>query len=285
MTILNSIRTLASVLTLFLVLSTAILAYALTENGYNFNTSLLTDASETTHAESGYKAIIFMNPNVFGVLAQENGYKLNLAITTSAMGGSLKENGFKLELVPEKSFPDFGELALRKINTSKDGCLPKPVVCQNFTVRINVTVANQGAFAESITIVVHANSTAIGTRTLGYLASNAQTTLTFIWNTTGYAKGAYTISAYALPNLDEANLTDNTIQNGILTVVMVGDVNADGKDDLKDVFAVGKAFGTTRQGPNPSGRTYSPNCDINDDDKIDLKDYYTTCKNYGKEDP
>jgi hypothetical protein len=280
MTTLNGIRTFVLVLTPFLLLSTAILAYALTENGYNVNTDLLTDASETTHAESGYKTNIIISPNVFGVLDQENGYKLNLAITTSAMGGSLKENGFKLELVPEKSFPDFGELALRKMNTSKDGCLPKPVVCQNFTVRINVTVANQGASAESITIVLHANSTAIGTRTLGYLASNAQTTLTFIWNTTGYAKGTYTIFAYALPTLDEANLTDNTIQNGMLTVVMVGDVNADGKDDLKDVFRVGKAYGSY-----PGHPRYDKNADINDDGKVDLKDYFTVCKNYGKIDP
>jgi hypothetical protein len=61
-----------------------------------------------------------------------------------------------------------------------------------------------------------------------------------------------------------------------------GDINGDRKVDLQDVFAVGKAFGTTQQGPNPPGRVYVPNCDINDDGKIDLKDYYTACKNFGK---
>jgi hypothetical protein len=61
-------------------------------------------------------------------------------------------------------------------------------------------------------------------------------------------------------------------------VSIPGDVNGDRKDDLKDVFAVGKAYGSVIGDPR-----YNPNLDINDDGKIDLKDYFTTCKNYGKE--
>jgi hypothetical protein len=114
------------------------------------------------------------------------------------------------------------------------------------------------------------------------LESGASTTLTFVWNTIGWPKGNYTISAYAWPVPGETNTADNMLSDGWVFVSIPGDINADRKVDLKDVFAVGKAFGTTRQGPNPSGRIYSSNCDINDDDKIDLKDYYTTCKNYGK---
>jgi hypothetical protein len=65
---------------------------------------------------------------------------------------------------------------------------------------------------------------------------------------------------------------------------MVGDVNADGKVDVKDIFAVGKAYGTSREGPNPPGRAYSPNCDINGDNKVDAKDYYIVNKHYGEVD-
>jgi hypothetical protein len=77
------------------------------------------------------------------------------------------------------------------------------------------------------------------------------------------------------------DISDNTCTVNVL-ITISGDINGDRKVDLQDVFAVGKAFGTTQQGPNPPGRAYVPNCDINDDGKIDLKDYYPTCKNYGK---
>lgn len=51
----------------------------------------------------------------------------------------------------------------------------------------------------------------------------------------------------------------------------------DGKVDLRDVYAVGRAFGAVIGDPR-----YNANLDINGGGKIDLKDYYTTCKNYGK---
>jgi len=60
------------------------------------------------------------------------------------------------------------------------------------------------------------------------------------------------------------------------------DINHDLKVDVKDVYAVGRAYGTSATGPNPEGREWNPHCDINEDDKIDIKDYYPVCKNYGK---
>lgn len=181
----------------------------------------------------------------------------------------------------------FGDrnVAVRDLVTSKNGCLPMETVGQNCTCRVNVTAQNEGNTVESFNVTVYATnktlSLAIG-RFAVILDPGKNTTLTSLWNTTTFAKGNYTISAVAdiVPNESDPN--DNVLTDGEVAVTMIGDVNADGKVDLKDVYAVGRAFGTTRQGPNPSGRVYSPNCDINGDDKIDLKDYYTTCKNYGK---
>jgi hypothetical protein len=77
--------------------------------------------------------------------------------------------------------------------------------------------------------------------------------------------------------------------DGWVFISIPGDINGDRKVDLKDVFAVGKAFGSTRgsdglywHSPVKSCCPHSPNCDINDDGKVDLKDYYATCKNFGK---
>jgi parallel beta-helix repeat protein len=60
------------------------------------------------------------------------------------------------------------------------------------------------------------------------------------------------------------------------------DVNGDWKEDAKDVFRVGKAYGTSLEGPNPPGRKYDPPCDFNHDGKIDMKDYYLVQKYYGQ---
>ena len=63
---------------------------------------------------------------------------------------------------------------------------------------------------------------------------------------------------------------------------VLGDINGDRKVDLKDIYAVAKAYGSSMLGPDPPGHPWNPLCDINRDGKIDLKDYYSTCKNYGK---
>ena len=62
----------------------------------------------------------------------------------------------------------------------------------------------------------------------------------------------------------------------------VGDVNYDGKVNIKDVYAVARAYGTSLQGPNPQGRNYNPDCDLNNDHKIDAKDVYIVSRNFGK---
>jgi hypothetical protein len=56
-----------------------------------------------------------------------------------------------------------------------------------------------------------------------------------------------------------------------------GDVNRDGKVDVKDVYMVARAYGSC-----PGQINWNSVCDINYDGKIDVKDYYIVCKNYGK---
>jgi len=107
-------------------------------------------------------------------------------------------------------------------------------------------------------------------------------TITFTLDTTDLVIGNYTLWALIDPIEGETDTADNTLSGGWICVSIPGDVNGDGKVDVKDVYAVGKAYGTSIEGPNPPGRTYEPNCDINGDDKTDVKDYYIVCKNYGK---
>jgi hypothetical protein len=58
---------------------------------------------------------------------------------------------------------------------------------------------------------------------------------------------------------------------------LLEDINHDGKVDIKDVYAVGKAYGSY-----PGHPKWNPIRDINGDYKVDIKDYYMVCKSYGK---
>jgi len=96
--------------------------------------------------------------------------------------------------------------------------------------------------------------------------------------TTGFAKGNYTISAYAWPVPDETDLKDNTYTDGWVIVAMVGDIDGNGKVEIKDIALVAKWFGRIVP-PAPA------NCDLDNNGNIDVKDIAIVCKNFGKIDP
>ena len=77
------------------------------------------------------------------------------------------------------------------------------------------------------------------------------------------------------------NETGNNISyfrgDGFFDSDPLGDVNRDGKVDLKDVYMLGRAYGSSLGHPR-----WNVACDINGDLKIDLKDYFIVCRNYGK---
>jgi hypothetical protein len=152
-------------------------------------------------------------------------------------------------------------------------------VGQGYCCHINVTVANEGDYTETFNITVYANATSIATQTVTLTSGNS-TTITFTWNTSGFAKGNYTISAYAWPIPGETDTADNRLVDGVVTVALVGDVNADGIVDIADIYSIALSYGTTIGTPQ-----YKPNLDINDDGIIDIADIYTTALHYGETDP
>jgi len=174
-------------------------------------------------------------------------------------------------------------------------CVEKTIIGAGYSTKLNVTVTNEGSFAESFELVLTANQTVsspitVATMTISSLLPGESRTVTFTWSTTGWANGNYTVRAEATPVPSELDVSDNQLTDGWLFVSIPGDINADRKVDLIDVYAVGRAFGSVRNStdgwywhsPRKTCCPHSPNCDIDDDGKIDLKDYYTTCKNYGQ---
>ena len=97
------------------------------------------------------------------------------------------------------------------------------VVVQNCTLPITVTVENKGNATEIFNVTAYANATVIVTFTNITLTSRNSTTITFTWNTTGFAKGNYVMSATA-GLLGDDDLDDNTYLDGWVAVVLEDDV-------------------------------------------------------------
>lgn len=62
-----------------------------------------------------------------------------------------------------------------------------------------------------------------------------------------------------------------------VNAIKTTDVNGDGTVNVKDVYAVGKAFGS-----RPGYSNWNASCDINEDGAVDLKDVRLVCIDFGK---
>jgi hypothetical protein len=142
----------------------------------------------------------------------------------------------------------------------------KKVVGQGYSTLITVAATNYGIFNESFDITVYVNTTAIQTQT-ATLFSGDSVRLNFVWNTSGFVKGNYTVSAYAWPVPGETNYSDNSYTDGTVKVSVPGDVDGSGRVDVGDLGRLGNAWFSTPSSPN-----WNPNADINDSGRIDLGD-------------
>jgi len=66
----------------------------------------------------------------------------------------------------------------------------------------------------------------------------------------------------------------------ILVSALTGDINVDGKVDMRDLSIVALAFGSY-----PGDPRWNPEADINGDNKIDMRDLVLICKNFGNSYP
>jgi len=161
----------------------------------------------------------------------------------------------------------------------------KTVVGQGFNMSINVTVKNQGDTTENFNVTAYSNETVIQTKSIT-LTSGDSTTLTFTWNTTGFVKGSYTISAIASTIPNETNTTNNIKADGIVIVAMPCDIAGstrtppappDGLVNYRDVFWFLKAYGSDPTKPN-----WNPNTDMDNDNDVDYLDITILLQNFGR---
>jgi hypothetical protein len=174
-------------------------------------------------------------------------------------------------------FPDH-DVAVDNVTTCKDGCVPKSTVSQNYTAHVWVEVENQGDFSAAFMVRAYANNSLVTSMTVN-LNSGERVTIAFVWNTTGFAIGNYTITASAEVVQDEVDVANNAwVRSGFVKVCGVGDVNGDDRCDFRDLGAVSSAYCATPGTPN-----WNTNADINDDHVVNMRDLGIVSNNYGKQ--
>ncbi len=156
----------------------------------------------------------------------------------------------------------------------------KTILGEGCQCRLSVTVENQGGYTETFTVTIYANTTVIATAKNIVLDKATSTAIILTWNTTGFGHGYYALKATVSAVPGETDTANNSLVDGTVFVGTVGDVNADREVDLRDVFAVSQAYGSS-----PGHAHWESNYDLNGDGLVDLKDFYQTCHNFGQSDP
>jgi hypothetical protein len=98
------------------------------------------------------------------------------------------------------------------------------------------------------------------------LEKGGSAAFSFVWDTSSFEYGNYSLWAYANPLQDEANTENNILAYGAVLVTIPGDANGDLRVNSRDLNKLLTAYGA---------RPYAPDCDIDRDSKIGPKDLNT----------
>jgi hypothetical protein len=119
-----------------------------------------------------------------------------------------------------KFLPPSRDIAITNLTLARNN------IGKGFSLPMNVTVQNLGPQTEIFNVTVYANMTAIATLTDITLIKGNFTTLTFAWNTSGFANGHYYIWAYAWPIQNEIEIENNNCTGGEVLITKVGDLGS-----------------------------------------------------------
>jgi hypothetical protein len=161
---------------------------------------------------------------------------------------------------------------------------PKTAVGQNYLLSFNVTVTNYERVSLTFNVTVYANTTAIGLFQNVTASADSSAVINVNWNTVGFSRGNYTMTAFASPVQYEQNTANNNLTDGPIQVTIPGDITGpngkpDGKVDMRDVGNIARRFMT--ESPSPD---YNPNFDINDDGIINMVDIGIAASHFGETD-
>jgi hypothetical protein len=153
----------------------------------------------------------------------------------------------------------------------------KTVVGEGYTVYIDVTIENQGSDEATFNVSLYWNDTIIDTFTNITLTGLNSLTISSTWNTSGWTKGVYIISAHASLVPDETNTDDNTLVYDRAVIITVpGDTDGDRDIDIYDIVRLASVYGAKR-----GESRFNPNCDIDGNGEINIYDIVIATSRYG----
>jgi hypothetical protein len=167
------------------------------------------------------------------------------------------------------------DVAVTDVKTFKTLCgytlSPFNVIYENYTVSINATVENQGSNSETFNVTAKYDSAVIQKITDVSLDSLENTTVTFTWNTTGVAKGNYTITVVAELDGDEEPGDNTYTYIPDVAVTWLGDQDGNSELEADDFWYLCAYFITYyKPGKGYLDRTipfdFNEDCIINEDD-------------------
>jgi len=235
------------------------------------------------YGEAGVLALtceIFRNETWMNAIIEPGPYP-----HTSWLGGEMwLYNPFpsSIETVIQRWLPVFTYIAdlARPPNLAVSAITtPKSIIGQGFTLNVTVVVANQGSMIEEINVTVYINDDMFESL-LSSVKGGESVGCDFAWNTSGFSKGNYTISAVVDIVPGETDTADNTLVGGTLVVTVPGDVDGDFDVDLYDAVKLLTHYGAKEGDPS-----YDAICDIDGNGDIDLYDAVVLLTHYGQKDP
>jgi hypothetical protein len=163
------------------------------------------------------------------------------------------------------------EIAVTKVQ------LGKTILGQGYNMTVTARVKNYGTYSETFNTTLYENTTIIQTQTVT-LSSGESTTLSFVWDSKGFAKGNYTAWAYAWPVKGQTDTANNTLKAAVqIEITIPGDVGGFHVVNILDVVMITSIY-DTKQG-NPK---FNPNCDIENTGQITILDVVVCTSHYGQ---
>jgi hypothetical protein len=169
------------------------------------------------------------------------------------------------------------DVAITSVTPSRNWTFP------GMPVNITVTAKNLGEITESFDVKASYNTNLIGTQHIIDLPPDTETTAVFTWNTSSLPPCTnYTIIGEATTVPYEYNATDNILTDGTIEIRLLGDLNGDGKVDMKDIAIAAKAFGSY-----PGHPRWNPDADVTGteylmpDSQVDMRDIAVISRNFG----
>jgi outer membrane protein assembly factor BamB len=279
------------------------------KQGQSVNISV-TLKNEGTYNETNVNVTAYFNDSVIGTrlvnVLREQTLNLDFEWNTNATGTPVPEGNYIISANATLSDAEDGDpgdnnkvddivlvtlrvhdVAVINVTTSKSDCRPEPLVGQNMTVKIFVSVENQGNFPEAFNITIYATNSS-GTYYITQipvaLDQNSSTVSEYDWNTSAFAICHYTLNATADTVEFETDIADNTFAGEPLLVSLIGDVNVDYYVGIDDIFDIASHFG--RAPSSPDWLPECPNRDIIKDDLfIGIDDIFEAAIHFGNELP